>query len=99
MSVIDKLASSLGRRDEVPNQELAKEIVLSQDVEAVKVLVENLSNKKAIQNDCVKVLYEIGERAPKLISKHIDEFIAHLTSKNNRLQWGAMTALGTITNE
>ncbi|SNY94935.1 hypothetical protein [Flagellimonas pacifica] len=99
MSVIDKLASSLNRRDEIPNQELAKEIVLSQDIEAVKVLVENLSNKKAIQNDCIKVLYEIGGHAPKLISKYINEFIAQLSSKNNRLQWGAMTALGTITRE
>lgn len=99
MGVIDKLASSLNRRDEVPNQELAKEIVLSQDKEAVKVLIENLSNKKAIQNDCIKVLYEIGEQAPKLISPYLDEFIAQLNSKNNRLQWGAMTAIGTITND
>nr|WP_299170881.1 hypothetical protein [uncultured Allomuricauda sp.] len=99
MGVIDKLASSLNRRDEVPNQELAKEIVLSQDKEAVKELVENLANKKAIQNDCIKVLYEIGEQAPKLISPYLDEFIAQLNSKNNRLQWGAMTAIGTITND
>nr|WP_299487141.1 hypothetical protein [uncultured Allomuricauda sp.] len=97
MSVIDKLASSLDRRDEVPNQELAKEIVSSQDKQAVKVLFENLSNKKAIQNDCIKVLYEIGEQEPNLISNHINEFIAQLSSKNNRLQWGAMMALGTIT--
>ncbi len=99
ISVIDKLASSLDRRDEVPNQELAKEIVLTRDKKAVKELVDNLSNKKAIQNDCIKVLYEIGEQEPKLIADYINEFIAHLDSKNNRLQWGAMTALGTITNE
>ncbi|MGX1927974.1 hypothetical protein [Flagellimonas sp. 2504JD4-2] len=99
MSVIEKLASSLNRGDEVPNQELAKEIVLAQDKAAVIELVENLSDKKAIQNDCIKVLYEIGEQEPKLISDHINEFIAQLTSKNNRLQWGAMTALGTIAGE
>ncbi|MEX0315421.1 MAG: hypothetical protein AB3N18_14690, partial [Allomuricauda sp.] len=85
--------------DEVPNQELANEIVLTQDKGAVKKLVENLTNKKAIQNDCIKVLYEIGQQAPKLISNYIDEFIVQLGSKNNRLQWGAMTALGTITGE
>jgi len=99
ISIIDKLASSLDRRDEVPNQELAKEIVLTKDNNAVKELVDNLSNKKAIQNDCIKVLYEIGEQEPKLIADYINEFVAHLDSKNNRLQWGAMTALGTITNE
>ncbi|WP_136468250.1 hypothetical protein [Flagellimonas onchidii] len=99
MSVLDKLASSLNRQDEIPNQELAKEIVSAQDKTAVAVLVENLTNKKAVQNDCIKVLYEIGEQAPKLISDHIHEFIAQLSSKNNRLQWGAMTTLGTITGE
>lgn len=99
MSIIDKLASSLNRRDEVPNQELARDIVISKDKKAVKELVENLSNKKAIQNDCIKVLYEIGEREPKLIADYINEFVSYLNSKNNRLQWGAMTALGAITNE
>ncbi len=99
MSIIEKLASSLNRRDQLPNQELAKDIVLSKNKKAVKELVENLSNKKAIQNDCIKVLYEIGEQEPKLIADYIHEFVEQLDSKNNRLQWGAMTALGTITNE
>ncbi len=99
MSIIEKLASSLNRRDQLPNQELAKDIVLSKNKKAVKELVENLSNKKAIQNDCIKVLYEIGEQEPKLIADYIHEFVEQLGSKNNRLQWGAMTALGTITNE
>ena len=35
MSVLPKLASSLDRRDEVPNRELAKEIVLTKDKKAV----------------------------------------------------------------
>ncbi|WP_420400275.1 hypothetical protein [Flagellimonas sp.] len=99
IDIIAKLASSLNRRDEVPNQELAKEIVVAQDKKAVKELVDNLFNTKAIQNDCIKVLYEIGDQDPKLIANYVDEFVSHLISKNNRLQWGAMTALGTITNE
>ena len=99
MSIIEKLASSLNRRDEVPNQELAKEIVLSKNKKAIKELVENLSNKKAIQNDCIKVLYEIGEQEPKLIANYINKFVEQLNSKNNRLQWGSMIALNTITNE
>ena len=99
MSIIEKLASSIKRRDEVPNQELANAIVLSKNKNAIKELIENLSNTKAIQNDCIKVLYEIGRQEPKLIANYYNEFIQHLGSKNNRLQWGAMTALGTITNE
>lgn len=100
MSIIDKLASSLNRRDEVPNQELAKQITETEDKQAVKELVNNLNNKnKAIQNDCIKVLYEIGYKQPALIAAYFEEFVALLNSKNNRLQWGGMIALSTITKE
>src|SRR5882672_12783926 len=100
MSILGKLASSLNRRDEVPNQELAKQIADKDDREAVKELVVNLSNKSNfIQNDCIKVLYEIGERKPALIAAYAKEFIDLLDHKNNRLQWGAMTAINSITLE
>lgn len=98
MTVIDKLASALGRRDEVPNQEFAIQIVKSNDHNAVNELIINLSNKnKDIQNDCIKVLYEVGEQLPSLIAEHVKVFADLLASKNNRLQWGGMTALSTIT--
>lgn len=100
MTIINQLATSLNRRDEVPNQELAKRIVDKKDKKAVRELVDNLDNKsKDIQNDCIKVLYEIGERAPALLSKYAKVFVALLDHKNNRLQWGAMTAIATITLE
>lgn len=100
MSILPKLATSLDRKDELPNQALAKEIVKTKDKEAVQELIENLSSKqKGIPNDCIKVLYEIGEVNPALISVHSNEFITLLKSKNNRLQWGAMAALNHITSE
>ena len=97
ISVLDKLASSLDRRDEVPNRELAEEIVTATDKKAIDTLIQNLTNKhKAIQNDCIKVLYEVGERNPTMIAGHIDVFLSLLKHKNNRLQWGAMIALNAI---
>jgi hypothetical protein len=100
MSIINKLASALGRRDEVPNQELAKEIAVKNDSKAVKELAGLLSSKsKNIQNDSIKVLYEIGYIKPGLISPYIKEFLALLDDKNNRLQWGGMTALGCIVQQ
>ena len=45
-SVLPKLASQLERRDEVPNQELAAEILAENNKAAIKELVQNLSNKK-----------------------------------------------------
>jgi hypothetical protein len=99
MSIISKLASSLHRHDEVPNKELAQQIIKANDKKAIKELVENLSNKDTkIQNDCIKVLYEIGEHQATLIAGYDKEFLALLENKNNRLVWGAMTALDCITS-
>ncbi|PCJ65311.1 MAG: hypothetical protein COA58_10660 [Bacteroidetes bacterium] len=99
-SVTSKLSSSLNRRDEIPNLELAKSIINDHNQTAIEELIENLNHKnKAIQNDCIKVLYEIGNTNPQLISSHAKEFVRLLESKNNRIQWGSMTALSTITLE
>jgi len=100
MTIIDQLATSLNRRDEIPNQELAKQIAKSNDKKAVKELMDNLKNKnKDIQSDCIKVIYEIGAVKPNLVADFSKELIELLDNKNNRLQWGAMIALDTITNE
>ena len=97
MSVLDKLACALGRRDEVPNQELARELVENRDASAIRELVQNLSNKNVdIQNDCIKVLYEIGYIQPDLVADHVQEFLKIIQSKNNRLVWGGMLALSTV---
>jgi len=97
-STIAKLAHSLGRRDEAPNRELANAIVQSTDIQAIRELIENLNHKsKDIQNDCIKVIYEIGALKPEMIAVFSSELIDLLEDKNNRLQWGAMTALNAIT--
>lgn len=99
-SVIERLASSLGRRDEVSNMELAKQIAESNDIVAVKELIEAVKSKhKDIQNDSIKVIYEIGMIRPALICPYHTVLLDLLSHKNNRLQWGAMTALETITSE
>jgi hypothetical protein len=94
ISVLNRLAASLGRRDEVPNQELARDLAAKKDKAGIRELAENLWNKdKNIQADCIKVLYEIGYLEPKLIVEYTEDFVRCLKSKNNRLVWGAMTAL------
>ena len=97
MNPLDHLATALGRRDEAPNQELAKRLVATKDKKAVKILAENIDHKdKAIRSDVIKTLYEIGEREPALIADYADVFLKLLKDKNNRLVWGAMTALDYI---
>ncbi len=84
----------------MPNQELAKQIVQEKDKNAIKEIISNLNNpNKNIQSDCIKVLYEIGERNPSLIAEYAEEFIALLNKNNNRLIWGAMTTLDALTIE
>lgn len=100
MSILNLLASSLGRRDEVPNIELAGQIIAEQNSEAVQELVQNLSNKKKdIRHDCIKTLYEVGARQPDLIADYTNEFMSLLQSKDNRMQWGAMKALHSLVKE
>ena len=96
--MLEKLACKLGRNDETPNIELAEYLYQHSDIAGIKEIISGLKGTdKAVANDCIKVLYEIGERNPKLISDYADEFIMCLQSKNNRLVWGCMTALATIT--
>jgi hypothetical protein len=97
MGMIEKLATSLGRRDEVPNVELAKQIVTANDQSGVGQLVKLLHHKdKAIQSDSIKVLYEIGAIQPSLIQPHLKTFVSLLRSKNNRMVWGSMAAIDAI---
>ena len=96
--MIEKIAFNLGRNDEEPNIDLAMELSDSKDFEGIKEIVNGLkNNKKQIANDCIKVLYEIGERNPELIAEYVLDFIQLLKSRNNRLVWGGMTTISKIT--
>jgi hypothetical protein len=95
--MIERLAYSLGRNDEEPNIELANELAKTKNKKGIKEIVAGLSSsKEQIANDCIKVLYEIAETAPELVSEYAVNFIQLLNSKNNRLVWGSMTALSKI---
>lgn len=97
MSVLNQLAYFQKRRDEKPNQELARQLVARQDKKGIREVAANVWNENAVvQGNCVKVLSEIGLLDPKLIAPYADTFIKLLTDKNNRLVWGSMEALATI---
>ena len=97
MSAIDQIASRLGRRDEVPNQQLARILATQGDALGIAEIAAGLqSPDKGVQADCIKVLYEIGYLRPELVSVHASAFLKLLSSKNNRLVWGGMIALSTV---
>jgi hypothetical protein len=95
--VLNKIAFYQNRRDEVPNQELAKELAETENKAGIKEIAENLHHKnQSVQSDCLKVLYEIGYIKPDLIADYVDDFLHLLKSKNNRMVWGATIALATV---
>lgn len=100
MNVITELVSSINRKDEMPNKILAKNIAETNNANAVKVLIGLLQDEnKDVWYNSIKVLYETGALNPGMISGYCTEFIALSKSKDNRIQWGAMTALHVIVKE
>lgn len=97
MSYIEKTAYHRNIRNEIPNQELAKELAETDNIDGVNEIAEYLYDKnKSISSDCIKVLYETGYLKPELIQQHVDVFLDLLSSKINRMVWGGMIALSTI---
>jgi fructose-1,6-bisphosphatase len=95
--MIEKTAYFLGRNDEEPNIALALELYETNNMDGVREIVQGLSDKtERLANDCIKVLYEIGERKPELIADYVMELLQLLKSRNNRLVWGGMTAIAQI---
>lgn len=97
MGALEKIGFYLDQRDEVANQVLARELAENGDTTGIAEIAQNLWNKKeAIRADCIKVLYEVGFLKPELISPYLEDFLRLLVSRNNRLVWGGMYALGCI---
>ncbi|WP_338721358.1 hypothetical protein [Devosia sp. XK-2] len=95
--IADRLSGAMDRRDEVPNVELAEEIVGSGDKAAIGELVDLVREGTVRQrNDAMKVLYEIGARNPDLIGGYCPVFLEALGSRTNRQVWGAMQALDAV---
>src|SRR5574340_141202 len=100
MSALERIAYLQKRRDEVPNQEWARDLARKKDRKGIQEIAENLWNKDGnIQADCIKVLYEIGYIDPKLVAEYAGDFVKLLGSKNNRLVWGGMIALGVVAQQ
>lgn len=100
MTVLDRLAGALDRRDEQPNVALTEDIVARDDKAAIVELAEAVRSGPARQaNDALKVLYEVGARRPDLVGGQCPVFIEALKSSNNRQVWGAMTALDAVAEQ
>jgi len=96
-TALDRIAFFQNRRDEVPNQELARDLVSGDNVAGVQEIAAGLRHPQAaVRSDCIKTLYEVGYLKPELIAAYAGEFLRLLHSRENRMVWGAMIALSTI---
>jgi hypothetical protein len=97
MSILNKIAFHQNRRDEVPNQDVARELARSRSQAEIREIAEALWGEDPnIQSDCIKVLYELGYLAPELIADYTGDFLSLLKHPNNRMVWGGMIALSTV---
>ena len=97
MTALERIGYFLNQRDVTANQVLARDLAANQDSAGIAEIAANLWNKKeAIRADCIKVLYEVGFINPGLIVPYASDFLRLLLSRNNRLVWGGMYALGCI---
>jgi hypothetical protein len=97
MSVLNRIAAAQGRRDEAPNQELARELAEQEDRASIHELAANLHHAdQNVRSDCLKTLYEVGYLKPELVADYTGEFVRLLRDRNNRMVWGSMIALATI---
>jgi hypothetical protein len=100
MAILERIAFFHNRRDELPNQLLAKELAETKNHSGIMEIGENLKNRnKNVRSDCLKVLYEIGYLDPHLIENFTNDFLELIQSKDNRMVWGAMIALATIADQ
>jgi hypothetical protein len=97
MSVLNKIAFFQNRRDEIPNQAVARILAQTRSQADIREIAENLWNEEPnLQSDCLKVLYELGYLAPELIAEYVEDFLRLLKHRNNRMVWGGMIALSTV---
>jgi hypothetical protein len=98
--MINEIAFFQNRNDEELNIKLAEKLVKLKNITDIQEIVHGLDDKeKQINNDCIKVLYEIGYRSPDLIIPYIDVFLDKIKSRNNRIVWGSCIALSLIADK
>jgi len=95
MSIINKLSSRIGKREEGPNIEVAKLCV--QNPSYLDEIRDNLHSKdKKLQGDCAEVFTEVAKIKPDLAAKYIDDLLSMLDTKNNRALWESLASISLI---
>ncbi len=95
--LLSRLAVSMSRMDEMPNMELAADIVVADDFDAVGMLIGVLERHDDVHAmDAARVLYEVGTRAPELLDRHAERLLAMCESSQKEMLPYTMFALAPV---
>ena len=95
--VLGRLAVSVGRYDEMPNLELAADIVFADDTDAISVLIMVIERHDDLHSsDAARVIAEVGNRAPDLVLAHSDRLVEMIDVSRAEMLPYTMMALSPV---
>jgi hypothetical protein len=97
--LLARLAVSVGRSDEMPNLELAADMVFADDTDAVSALVAVIERHDDVHApDAARVIAEVGTRAPDLLLAHADRLVEMIDASQRDMLPFTMLALSPVAN-
>jgi hypothetical protein len=98
--LLARLAVSVGRSDEMPNLELAADIVFADDADAVAVLIGIIErHDETHAPDAARVVAEVGTRAPDLVLGHAERLIEMIDPTRREMLPFTMLALSPVASK
>jgi len=95
--ILSRLAVSSNRFDEMPNLELAAEIVFNADRDAVSLLITVLERGDDVHGpDAGRVLAEVGIRAQELLVSEVSRLVSLISEENIVVLPAVLTALSPL---
>ena len=97
--LLARLAVSVGRSDEMPNLELAADLVFADDTDAVSALIAVIERHDDVHApDAARVIAEVGTRAPDLLLGHADRLVEMIDASQKDMLPYTMLALSPVAN-
>ena len=98
--LLGRLAVSVGRYDEMPNLELAADIVFADDTDAISCLITVIERHDDLHaSDASRVIAEVGTRAPELLLAHADRLVEMIDAGNAMMRPYTMLALSPVASK
>lgn len=95
--LLARLAVSVGRSDDMPNLELAADIVFAEDVDAVATLISVIErHDDEHAPDAARVVAEVGTRAPELLLEHAERLVEMIDATQAEMLPYVMLALSPV---